>query len=361
VKADDRERSLVEVVGLRVTSPRVEGKAALLRHVEEFPRDVLAVSAAVPTIAFSGVIDVQQDVWDLVERIGPSYGDHWWYSSLLAFVRQDQSRFDEAGLLAEQALSVEPSSGHAVHAQTHVLYETGQHETGRGWLDHWLAQSGRSASYGAHFAWHAALHEIALGDIEAVRRRYYAQLADVTGVRRLIDSASLLWRWRVAVADWDGLDLGTGYALPPASPLVDLVDRELLDTPQTPFIALHALMAVGACGSESRLAALLRRCEQSPDPVTRTVVATVGRGLLALLSGEPGRAAGLLQEALPRLVLVGGSEAQRDVVEETLLLALLRDEQLERVADLLHKRLDRRPSPLDDQRRALVAARLPVA
>ena len=53
-----------------------------------FPRDVLAASAAVPTIAFSGVTDVQQEAWDLVEGLAPAYGDHWWYISLLAFTRQ---------------------------------------------------------------------------------------------------------------------------------------------------------------------------------------------------------------------------------------------------------------------------------
>ncbi len=149
---------------------------------------------------------------------GPAYGDHWWYISLLAFTRQDQSRFEEAGLLAESALSCEPSSGHAVHAQTHVLYETGEHETGRVWLDHWVDESGRSASHRAHFSWHAALHELAIGDTEAVRRRYYSQLAPpaVTGVRALVDSASLLWRWRVTTSGWDGaVDLGvTGVGQP---------------------------------------------------------------------------------------------------------------------------------------------------
>ena len=153
------------------------GATALMAHLASHPRDVLAVSAAVPTIAFSGVTDVQREAWDLVEGLAPAYGDHWWYISLLAFIRQDQGRFDEAGLLAESALSCEPSSGHAVHAQTHVLYETGQHEAGRVWLDHWVAESGRSASHRAHFSWHAALHELALGDTEAVRRRYYSQLA----------------------------------------------------------------------------------------------------------------------------------------------------------------------------------------
>src|SRR5690606_26998924 len=107
-RGDDRERSLVEVVGLRVHDPRGRGQAALLGHIDDYPTDVVAVSAAVPTIAFSGIVDVQRDVWELVERIGPAHGDHWWYASLLAFTRQDQSRFDEAGSLAEQALAAEP-------------------------------------------------------------------------------------------------------------------------------------------------------------------------------------------------------------------------------------------------------------
>ena len=147
-----------------------------MAHLASHPRDVLAVSAAVPTIAFSGVTDVQRRGVGPREGLAPAYGDHWWYISLLAFIRQDQGRFDEAGLLAEA-----PVLRAFVRARgarlTHVLYETGQHETGRVWLDHWMAESGRSASHRAHFSWHAALHELALGDTEAVRRRYYSQLA----------------------------------------------------------------------------------------------------------------------------------------------------------------------------------------
>ena len=197
-----------------------------MNHIAHHPRDVLAVSAAVPTIAFSGVTDIQQEAWDLVDGLAPAYGDHWWYISLLAFTRQDQGRFDEAGLLAESALFCEPSSGHAVHAQTHVMYETGRHEGGRVWLDHWVAESGRSASHRAHFSWHAALHDLALGDTEAVRQRYYSQLAPpaVTGVRALIDSASLLWRWRVTTADWDAAArLGRPSAHEVAPPPVECV------------------------------------------------------------------------------------------------------------------------------------------
>jgi len=353
-KGDDRERSLVNVVEQRVKDVRGSGAKALMSHIASHPRDVLAVSAAVPTIAFSGVTDVQQAVWDLVEGLAPAYGDHWWYISLLAFTRQDQSRFDEAGLLAESALSCEPSSGHAVHAQSHVLYETGQHEIGRTWLDHWVAESGRSASHRAHFSWHAALHELALGDTEAVRRRYYSQLSPpaVTGVRALVDSASLLWRWQVTSAAWDS----DQAAPPPIQHVLDGIDPVLLTRPQTPFVALHAAVALGAAGDTRALSDLARHCRDASDGATRTVVASVCDALIAATELRWDQAASLLADLIPALARVGGSAAQRDVVEETLLLCLVRAGRADRAVSLLDARLGRRPSPLDSARRRMVAS-----
>ncbi|GGD07693.1 FAD/NAD(P)-binding protein [Nocardioides daphniae] len=361
-RGDDREASLVDVITRRVSDVRNSGARALMSHVANYPRDVLAVSAAVPTIAFSGVVDVQREAWDLVEGLAPAYGDHWWYISLLAFTRQDQGRFDEAGLLAESALSCEPSSGHAVHAQTHVMYETGQHDAGRVWLDHWVQASGRSASHRAHFAWHSALHDLALGDTEALRGRYYSQLAPptVTGVRSLIDSASLLWRWRVAVSDWD--TAASGLAVPPAfvgetppppiAPVLDVVDEALLRAPQTPFVALHAAFAIAATGDGDRLEALRHHCVGSGDPVIEGIVLAVVEGLQAFLRQDWTTAAALLADVQPMLVRAGGSAAQREIVEETMLHALVRAGRQQQASDLLHSRLDRRPSPLDQRRAA---------
>ena len=361
-RADERERSLVDVVGRRVGDVRRSGATALMNHIAQHPRDVLAVSAAVPTIAFSGVTDIQQEAWELVEGLAPAYGDHWWYISLLAFTRQDQSRFDDAGLLAESALECEPTSGHAVHAQTHVLYETGKHDAGRTWLDHWVAESGRGASHRAHFSWHAALHELALGDTEAVRQRYYTQLAPpaVTGVRALIDSASLLWRWTVTTSGWDAAAGTAAFpgesAPPPVECVLEAAGAALVDRPETPFVALHAALALAAAGDLSRLARLRTHCEGSSDLTIRTTVVTVCDALLAAGEQDWSRAAALLGVVLPGLPRVGGSAAQREIVEETLLFCLVSDGQAERALALLDGRLDRRTSPLDGRRRTALSA-----
>ena len=355
-RADDRERSFVEVVGARVKDAPGAGARALMAHIAEHPRDVLAVSAAVPTIAFSGVTDVQQEAWELVEGLAPAYGDHWWYISLLAFTRQDQSRFEEAGLLAESALSCEPSSGHAVHANTHVFYEAGQHEVGLAWLDHWVSASGRGASHRAHFSWHAALHELALGDVEAVRRRYYSQLAPpvVTGVRALIDSASLLWRWRVMMSGIDSRDV------PPLATVLDHVDAGMLTAPTTPFVALHSAIAHAGVGDVAALNALAKHCRQSRNPAMRATVTAICDALGAVVEERYGDAAVVLTDAMPGLSRLGGSAAQREVLEETLLMCLVRGEQVERARRLLDGRLERRPSPHDLRRRESLTAPPPA-
>ncbi|MCW2867005.1 MAG: hypothetical protein JWR20_1193, partial [Marmoricola sp.] len=211
---DDREVSFLDAVTTRLRSDEPTGAAALLRHVRLFPRDALAVGVTVPTVASGGLTSGAQTA-DLVEGLGRTYGDDWWYAGQLAFVRQGQGRWAEAEELADHALSVEPASGHAVHARAHVLYETGRHAEGLAWLDDWIRTCGREAHHRSHFSWHAALHELALGDLDGAGARYDRELAPptVTGPRALVDSAALLWRRRVTA----GGPLATQPAAPTGS------------------------------------------------------------------------------------------------------------------------------------------------
>jgi uncharacterized NAD(P)/FAD-binding protein YdhS/tetratricopeptide (TPR) repeat protein len=353
-RADDRERSFVEVVTTIVRGDRASAAAALRRHLADHPRDALALSVAVPTIAFAGSIEVRKDAWQLVDDLGPDYGDHWWYISLLAFVRQEQGRYDEAALLAESALSCEPASGHAAHALAHVHYETGEHETGRTWLDHWLEAGGRESSHRAHFVWHAGLHDLSLDDTESVAARLAGPLQAPTccGVRGLVDATSLIWRWRVTGPAWDA-----GLPAPPsADGVLATVDRQLLLRPPTAFHALHAAVAHASSGSVEALDALADHCQRSPDEATRTVVTSVCLGLADLVQERWSTAAWRLAAALPGLGDIGGSAAQHEVIEETLLLALHRAGEETRVRELLTTRLERRGSPIDRRRLAAVGA-----
>jgi uncharacterized NAD(P)/FAD-binding protein YdhS len=345
-RGDERERSFVAAVEARIRRPGPQASAQLLTHIRQYAEDALAVSIAVPTIAFGGATEVPQEAWALVEGLAPAYGSDWWYAGMLAFIRQEQERWDEATELSERALAEVPTSGHAVHARAHVFYETGQHDAGLNFLDPWIDSSGRAASHRAHFAWHAALHELAVGDDVAVRRRYAAQLAPpaVSGMRALVDSASLLWRGRLAGA-W-------GEEEPPVQAVLEVVDAELLTRPRTAFATLHVAVARAAAGDAAALAALRAHAESSTDPVMAGVVVQVVAGLGHLVSGRASVAADTLQRCRVQLWRVGGSAAQQEIIEDTLLYALIESGRCAEARKLLSRRLDRRPSPREQARLA---------
>ena len=345
-RADERERHFIDVATARVTEPGAGSAAALLAYIHAYPEDALAVSLAVPTIAFGGATEIPAEAWALVEGLEPIYRQDWWYRSMLAFTRQDQSRFEEAGELAAQALAVEPASGHAVHAKTHVHYETGDHAAGLAWLDGWIDSCGAAASHRAHFSWHAALHELALGDDAAARRRYAAQLAPpvVGGMRALVDSASLLWRG-YTVGAWQAEPLDAILAAVPRSMLVD---------PPTAFAALHAAVALAASHDCQGLAQLRRSAAGRTDPVFTGTVAPLADALQQLIHGDADRATDALV-ALEGVDRLGGSAAQREIVEDTLIHCSIEAKRFDVAARLLDARLDRRCSPRDSARRAQVA------
>ncbi|WP_261574344.1 FAD/NAD(P)-binding protein [Frankia gtarii] len=347
-RADERERRFIEVVAARIREPGGAGSAAaLLSYIHAYPEDALAVSIAVPTIAFSGATEIPAEAWALVEGLAAVYRDDWWYRGLLAFTRQEQENWEEAAELAALALAVEPTAGHAVHAKTHVHYETGDHEAGLAWLDAWISTCGSDSSHRAHFSWHAALHELALGDDNAIRARFSTQLSPpaVSGVRALIDSASLLWRGFAAGA-WTSMELG---------PVLETVPSALLVDPPTPFVGLHSAVALAAVGDCRRLAQLRRSAAARSSAVFTDTVAPLADALMHLLHGDPDRATDALI-ALPGVDRLGGSAAQREIVEDTTIYCAIQANRPDIAQSLLQTRLARRCSPRDVHRRAQLLA-----
>lgn len=331
-----RERSHVFAVLSHVAGD----SRPILDHLRHHPRDALLLTTAVPTIAFAGVTTVPEDAWAIVERCAPAYGTDWWYSGLLAFVLQEQGRFDEAYDLAARSMSEEPAAGQSVHARTHVHYETGDHDAGLAWLDRWIDKTGPASNQLAHFSWHAALHELATCDLAALRRRWDGQLAPpaVTGCRALVDSVSLLWRWALTPG---------ASGVPEAEAVLSSVAADDIDRPGSGFMAMHAAIALCAAGDSDRLRGLHRWCRAHADRVIADVAAPLAASLLLLTQKQQAAAAdglGRLESTLWRL---GGSDAQREVVEDTRIAALLASGRCREAQLVLDRRLDRRASARD--------------
>jgi hypothetical protein len=330
-RATERERRHVHAVVSHIRGD----SAPLIAHLVAYPLDAMLLSIAVPTIAFAGVTTVPQESWAIVEQARPAYGTDWWYNGLLAFIRQEQRQWDEAMRLSCASLEVEPSAGHSVHARTHVHYETGDHQGGRDWLDGWIHGPGQASDNLAHYSWHAALHELSMGDFDAVRSRYAAELAPpaVAGCRALVDSCSLLWRWTITPG---------AVSVPGVGTVIDDIDQHLLDEPPTPFMALHSAVTLCALGESDRLVALEKWALGHPNPTYAEVVSPLTAALHALVDGDAGVAADRLAELLGSIWRLGGSDAQREIVEDTLIAALLAAGRFDEARTVIDRRLDRR-------------------
>jgi tetratricopeptide (TPR) repeat protein len=339
--SDEREQRFIDVATARVRDPGASSAASLLHYINAYPEDALAVSIAVPTIAFGGATELPAEAWSLIDALAPTYRNDWWYLGLRAFFLQEQERWQEAMFLAERSLALEPAAGHAVHARAHVHYETGDHRAGLTWLDRWIAGCGARSSHRAHFSWHAALHELSLGDREAVLRRYRAQLAPprVGGMRALVDSAALLWRARmIGMSD-----------LADAAAALSVAPRAVLAEPPTPFAGLHVAVALAAAGSGDRLVGLRRYAERQRNPAFPEVIAPLCEALGALLAADHAAAYRILGE-LRGVDRVGGSAAQREIIEETALFCAVAAGDSDAARQVLTARLDRRDSVLDRRR-----------
>ena len=118
-------------------------RARWSRHLAGTPRDALLLSVAVPDDRLRRRHHgARRTPGRIVERCAPAYGDDWWFTGLLAFMRQEQGRFDEAMELSCRSLAVEPGAGHSAHARAHAHYETGDHAAGLAWMDGWITGAG---------------------------------------------------------------------------------------------------------------------------------------------------------------------------------------------------------------------------
>jgi tetratricopeptide (TPR) repeat protein len=327
------EWSLLSAVEVFVGLGPAGAAEGLVEHSLSFPDDLLGGLLRYSALIMSGVPGNRARAVGLVESDAGRLGGNWRFDSLLAMVREEQRRYDEARALAERTLAEQPDNAPAAHVLAHVNYETGEHKAGITWLDEW--SSNRSMLfYGTHFPWHNALHALALGDIDAAMERFHQQI----GPGELIDAGSLLWRCHLAGTNvhQEGLEAAAAA-------------RSVVNSLPTPFVVFNACLALAAAGDADTLGSLINRLELDERPAFADLISPIAKSLLAMVEGRPDDAVTLLvplEGDVPRL---GGSDAQREVVEDTLLRALVAAEQFERAERLLRSRLQRRSHALDNQ------------
>jgi len=337
---------------------RAAAVTSLERHLIHHPRDLLGHTIAVMLDVYLGRLP---RVRARIARALPSWSpDMDGYGSMLAFHGfglEESGDYARAEDESRQAAEIEPLSFFPHHTVTHVMEMTGRPEDGLGWM---AARESLWASpehgYQVHIWWHRALFHIELGQYDAAlaicdgpvvrtQRRLASHLANTT---------SLLWRLHAI-----GHDTGTRWRR-----LATLWEGHA-DGTAVPFTDIHAAMAELASGQEALCEARLRAMREvaageseMAHPYHTVAIPTV-EALAAFHRGAYAEAIELLLPLRADLWQMGGSHAQRDVIEWTLLEAATRAGARDVALALAHERLANRPRSVPNRRWLTTARALP--
>jgi tetratricopeptide (TPR) repeat protein len=348
----EREAGHVEAIALTVEGQSAKALQQTLGHLDSWPGDALVLSlllGAYGLFAFSGRADHNQARVDICERVASHYGDDWWFEGYRGWSQIENGGIGVGRAMTEQSLQRRPENANAAHALAHALFEQGAAEEAETFLAAWLPRYDRAGWMHPHLWWHRALLALEQDDGEralAIYRECIAPNAGSAGPLPLLaDGASLLWR----------LDL-YGHAVPREAwaEAAAFANRHFPGS-GLGFADLHMALVAAAAGDSAGLAARIREMEQrlAADALPSGIVApTVCRAVAAFAEGRYADCAALLRHSLSETVRLGGSHAQREVVEDTLLVALMKGGEVGKAATLLDERLHRRPSQRDTRWRA---------
>ncbi|MFP1132861.1 tetratricopeptide repeat protein, partial [Asticcacaulis sp. W401b] len=354
---DERERSHIHVLSTALKGASDHAISTGVAHLDLWPNDAVIFSLLLGPfglLAFSGMANHDQARVDLCKRYEGAYASNdWWFLTYSGWAIAENGEATQGRSILERAVTLRPENANGVHALTHAMYEQGATIEADSLLAGWLPGYAREGILHGHLAWHRALNALEQGDADGALRIYTAQIQpDVSlgmPINIVSDSASLLWRMsayghRLPEGLWEQISDYTRSRYPSAGHA---------------FIDSHMLMIAAATGDLEALEARLSGLEALLDkgaPGAGAVVPAIGRALAAFAKGNYAACASLLEPVAHEVVRIGGSGAQREVFEDTLLVAYMRSGEADKARQLLDTRLHRRPSPRDGRWRQTLAS-----
>jgi hypothetical protein len=311
----------------------------------EYPRDALALQTGHLVDFFVG------DSRMLRDRIARAL-PHWsrtlpGYHAVIgmhAFGLEESGDYAQAEKQGRLSVELEPRDGWGQHSVAHVMEMTNRPRDGVAWMrgnvDAWAPDS----FFAVHNWWHLAVYHLELEQIDEVLRLYdgpiYGKRSTV--ILEMIDAAALLWRLHLR-----GVDLGDRW--------------EALADNWTPHIGagnyvfndVHAAMAFVGSRRPQSLQGLLETqraaMERGGDNAyfAREVGHSATRAIQAFGEENYAEAVRLLRPIRNIAHRFGGSHAQRDLLDLTLIEASFRAGNSALAAALAAERAAVRPhSPL---------------
>ena len=346
---NEREQAHFDALSHQVRGARAAAVAVLDRHLMHYPLDLMAHQAATLADGFLGrfhwVRDRSARALPLWSRDRPGYG---MMLAFHAFGLEEAGDYVRAEAESREAAELEPLSFWPHHTVAHVMEMTGRPEDGLGWMATREAMwSTPSHTNRVHIWWHKTLFHIELGQYDAALALYDGPIRDTQRPlgNSLTNASALLWRldtlgcdigdrWRELAAAWEGHADG----------------RCLV------FTDIHAAMAELRSGQEARVEQRLTTMRETAagDAEAAWLYRTVGIPIVEALSafhrGTYDETISLLLRTRFDLWQIGGSHAQRDVVDWTLTEAAVRAGHRDVALSLAHERLGTRPRSAPNRR-----------
>ena len=330
--ANDRERRHLHAIG-ELIEGRWRAAGLVLEDVSiDYPRDGLALQAGHSIDFFTGDSRMLRD---RIARALPSWDKSipGYHATLgmYAFGLEETGDYARAESAGRLSVELEPRDGWGQHAVAHVLEMQDRRRDGIAWMRRNPEAWSRESFFAGHNWWHLALFHLGLDEINEVLALFdgpiYGKKSNV--ILEMIDASALLWRLYLR-----GVDVGNRF-------------RVLADN-WTPFAAagnyafndVHAMMAfVGANRTEEAGAVLeAQRSAIAADGDNADFAREVGHpAALAIKSfgdGNYAEAVRLLRPIRSYAHRFGGSHAQRDLIDLTIIEAAARSGQ-ERLARAL--------------------------
>ena len=347
-KSNDREKLMTLAARQWMEGDWIRAGQTWDQVLAQHPTDALAIQCGHLTDFYTG------DATNLRDRIGRVIG-HWdqdlpgfsYVLGMQAFGLEECNQFAKAEEAGRKALAIEPRDGWTVHAVAHVMEMENRYEEGQRFLGERVADWAPDNGFAFHNWWHLALYHIEQEDFAGALGLYDQQIlpspSDMS--LQLLDASALLWRLllqRVDTGDrWGRLaNMWSGKAA--------------VENGYYAFNDLHAVLALVGCGriDEAReVRAAVKHASIGNPPLTADMALRVGLPACdAVIAFAEERYGDTVDALLPVRTIAnrfGGSNAQRDIITQTLIEAAIRDGQHGLANALVSERSVHKPfSPL---------------
>lgn len=318
--------------------------AGAARHLDDllvrWPGDLLALVLGHQLDFFTGdAASLRDRPIRSLHAIDPEHPHAGFVRGMAAFGLEESGHYGQARAAGQAAVDANPDDVWAIHAVVHTYEMQGRIDEGIRFLRSDRTRWEAGNLFTVHNWWHLALFELEAGRPERSLAIYDAEVhhAGSLGVPiEMLDASALLWRLFL-----DGVDTGDRFGT-----LADAWAPKASAEPWYAFNDLHAAMAFVGAGRLAdahqvigRLDRWLASASGSNASMTGEIGLPTCRAVVAFAEGRHGD---VVAELLPiRRVLArfGGSHAQRDAMQRTLLESALRDGRHELAAALTAERL----------------------